>query len=223
MNIETLTKNLSPIYETILPFSGKKVLFTPFKVKDSKNISIILKEENKKACLNAMISVLKSNTENVIIDDLCLADAEYLYLQMRGKSVGEEITIKLQNGPYTFNIADIKTRNNFVDEQIIIKDGVYAKIKTPSIKDLLNGSMNEEIDVIKKYIKSVVVNNEIYDLNKFLSDEVKNLIENLPYSFIKKMEDIIKKQPELYISVPDESGEREVSGTLSFFTFLQTF
>ena len=77
MNIETLTKNLSPIYETILPFSGKKVLFTPFKVKDSKNISIILKEENKKKydeltnnifMLEEIIEELENKTNKILND-----------------------------------------------------------------------------------------------------------------------------------------------------------
>lgn len=222
IDINFLTKELSPTYETVLPFCKKTVSYTPFKVKDSKNISIILKEENKKLSLMAMVSVLKNNSSGINIDDLCLADAEYLYLHMRGKSIGEELNLKISNTPVKLNIADIKTRNSITTKTIPIKDGIFGTIKTPRIKDLLTVDFSDETSIIKKYLKSINIKNEIFDLDKFLPDELKKLVDNLPYSFVKEIEKISKEQPELYFSVMTEEGEKEVSGTLSFFTLLQT-
>ena len=104
-----------------------------------------------------------------------------------------------------------------------IKDDVFAYIKSPKVKDLIDVDLNDDISVIKKYIKSITIKNEIYDLNKFVTEDVKKLIDNLPYSFVKEIQNIIKEQPELYVTIPSENGEREVSGSLNFFTFLQTF
>jgi len=222
IDINFLTKELSPTYETTLPFSKKLVTFSPFKVKDSKNISIILKEENKKLSLMAMVNVLKNNVSGVDIDDLCLADAEYLYLQMRGKSVGEELNLKVFNESIKLNISDIKTRNTIVSKNIKIKDGINAVVKTPKIKDLLNVDFNDETALIKKYLKAITIKNEIFDLDKFIPNELKTLIENLPYSFVKELEKISKEQPELYFTVKTDEGDKEVCGTLSFFTLLQT-
>ncbi len=222
IDINFLTKELSPTYETVLPFSKKTVSYTPFKVKDSKNISIILKEENKKLSLMAMVTVLKNNSPGTNVDDLCLADAEYLYLHMRGKSVGEELNLKISNTPVKINISDIKTRNSITSKTVQIKDGIFGTIKTPRIKDLLTVDFADETAIIKKYLKSISIKNEIFDLDKFLPDDLKKLVDNLPYSFVKEIEKISKEQPELYFVVMTEEGEKEVSGTLSFFTLLQT-
>ena len=220
--IKNIIANLNPTYETILPVCQKTVTFVPFKVKDSKNISIILKEENKKLCLLAMVNILKSNTKGVDIDDLCLADAEYLYLKIRSKSVGEEINLSINEEKITINIDSIKVKNTLTDNTIQIKDGVFAKVKTPKIKKLLESDFNDEFSLFKKYIYAIVIKNEVYNLDTFITDEYKELIENLPYSFIKEIEKISKKQPELYAILSTKSGEREVSGTLNFFTLLQT-
>jgi predicted Zn-dependent protease with MMP-like domain len=222
MNIDELIKDLLPLYETTLPFSKKVVSYHPFKVKDAKNISIILKEENKRLSLNAMVSLLKANTKDLDVDDLCLADAEYLYLQMRGKSVGEEIVLKVNEKPFKLNINDIKYRNQLTEKIIKIKEGISVTLKTPKIKDLLLFENDDKILDTKKYIKNLVVKNEVFDVYKFVPEELKQLIENVPYSFLKDIEKFSKEQPELYFLFKDDEGEREVSGTLSFFTLLQT-
>jgi hypothetical protein len=223
MNIEDLSKELLPTYSAVLPFSKKTVTFNPFKVKDSKNIAIILREEDKKLCLIAMCDILKTNSCGINVDDLCLADAEYLYLKMRSKSVGEEINITFEKTNHTINIDDIKWRNSLTEKTIQIKDGIFAHIKSPKIKDLIDVDLNDDVSVMKKYIKSITIKNELYDLSKFVTEDVKKLIDNLPYSFVKEIQNVIKEQPELYVSIPVENGEREVSGSLNFFTFLQAF
>ena len=74
--LNELLKNFYVEYTTILPFSKTEVSFTPFKVKDAKNISIILQESNKKLSLKALIEIKKNNRKNGNIYELCLADDE---------------------------------------------------------------------------------------------------------------------------------------------------
>jgi len=223
MEIEEIKNLLLPTYECILPFSKKEVIYNPFKVKDIKNLTIILQEDNKKISFKAMIELLKNNTKNLDVNDICLADAEYLFLQIRGKSVGESVALKYNDESVKFNVNEIKHRNDFYDEEISISDKVSVRIKTPKVKDLLDIDFDDKFILIKKYIKEIKVNNQIYDLNKFIHDQIKDLIENLPYSFLQKMENIFKMQPELYITLSTKEGEKEVSGTLNFFTLHQSF
>ena len=72
---------------------------------------------------------------------------------------------------------------------------------------------------MKSIIKKVTTNGEIFYVNKFLSDEIKNLLDNLPMNVIPKLESFLKTQPELYVILKTQSGDKEVSGFLSFFTF----
>lgn len=215
--IESLS-SLLPTYSTTLPFSKQKVTFTPFKVKDAKNISIVLQEDNKKLALIAMVNVLKNCVSNLSINDLCLADAEYLFLQIRSKSIEEFITLIFNGKSNKLNINDIKFRNEICSQDIQIGPEIKICLETPKIKDLLLIDTLDKEDVLKSCIKKLYVKNEIYNTNKFVPEEFKNLIENLPLSFIVNAETFLKKQPELYVEIDFENEKKEVSGILNFFT-----
>jgi hypothetical protein len=90
-------------------------------------------------------------------------------------------------------------------------------ITTPTLKKLLNVDVNDNISYMKSVIESISFKNEVYDLEKFVSKEVKELVDNLPLSFLNEIEKI--KHPELYMNLLEEGKEVEVSGRLTFFTF----
>lgn len=214
-----LINDYLPTYTTELPFSKQKVQFTPFKVKDAKNIAIILQEDNKKLALIAMVSVLKNCTKDVSIHDLCIADAEYLFLQVRGKSIEEYITLVFNDTKKQFNINDLKTKNIIQSQEIVVGPNLKIVLETPKIKDLLNLETLNKEDVLKSCIKKLIVKNEIYDVNKFVPQELKETVDNLPLSFVMKTEDFMKSQPELYAEIEFNNEIKEVSGILNFFTY----
>jgi hypothetical protein len=211
--------DLLPTYSTELPFSKQKVLFTPFKVKDAKNISIILQEDNKKLALIAMVNVLKNCTKDVAIQDLCMADAEYLFLQIRSKSIEEFITLVFNETKKQVNINELRVRNQINSSEVIVGTNLKIVLETPKIKDLLNlDTLNKE-DLIKACVKKLIVKNEIYYTNKFVPDELKNITDNLPISFMVKVDEFLKNQPELYVEIEFNDEKKEVSGILNFFTY----
>jgi hypothetical protein len=217
-----LVKNLSSFiqsYETHLPFSNKKVTFTPFKVKDAKALAIVLQEDNKKIALKNMVDLLRSCTSEIVIEDLCLADAEFLFLQIRSKSVDEMLNLIHNNEKIQINIDEIKFRNSLSKEQILLGNNINLVLETPTVRDLLKiDSFNKE-EYRKSFIKQIVINNEIYKVNKFVPEELKNILDNLPLSIVPKLDSFTKKQPELYLKMQLQDGESEVSGLLSFFIF----
>lgn len=208
-----------PTYETNLPFSKEKVCFKPFKVKDAKNIGIILQEDNKKLALRAMIDLIKQNAPECNILDLCLADAEFLFLQIRSKSVDEILNLVKNNEKIQVNISAIRHRNEIKTEKISIGDNITIFLKTPTIKNLLKLDTLENEELFKASIEKIIVKNEIYHLNKFVTEEIKNIIENLPLSVLPKIDKFLKNQPELYVNLNFANDETEVSGILNFFTF----
>jgi hypothetical protein len=219
MDILNSLNNLLPVYETVLPFSKQKVIFSPFKVKDAKNISILLEEKNKKLALNAMIDLIKSNSKNADILNLCLADAEYLFLQIRSKSVDEQLNLLINQEKVQVFIPDILHRNEIHERSISIGKDLYIHLETPTIKNLLKLENLEKEDILKALITKVVIKGEIFYINKFLSDELKNLLDNLPMNVLPELEDFLSKQPELYLNIKTQNVEREVRGILSFFIF----
>jgi hypothetical protein len=217
MNLLENLNSFLPVYATELPFSKQVVSFTPFKVKDAKNISVVLQEENKLISLKALYEILKNSTRGVVIDDLCLADAEYLFLMIRGKSIEEKINLLMNNKPVIIRINDIKWKNELVSQEIKISNELSFKIETPVLKDLLKLKQFSKKDFLLCSIKTITANKEIYDVEKFVTDDIKQFLENMPISVLNELEKI--NHPELYVNVSDNETESEVSGLLTFFTF----
>lgn len=219
MNSIPAIDSLLPQYETVLPFSKQTAVFTPFRVKDAKNISIILQEEDKVSAFRSMVNLLISNTRDIDINELCLADAEFLFLQIRGKSVDERLNLVYKDQKIQVFISEIKPRNTIVTESIAISNDLHLTLETPKIKDLLKLKSYDKNDLVKLCIKKLVIKNEIYNTSKYLPDELHQLIDNLPISVMTKIDEFLLKQPELYLNLPTDDGEQEVSGFLRFFTY----
>lgn len=218
---DLLTKldELLPTYETTLPFSKQTIKFKPFKVKDAKTIGIILQEDNKKLALNAMIDLIKNSAPECNVFNLCLADAEYLFLQIRSKSVDEVLNLIKNNEKIQVNISSVKHRNEIKKETIAIGNGISMSLKTPTIKQLLSLKSLDKEELFKCSIEKVMVNNEVYDFKKYVSEEIQKTLDNLPLSVIPRIDKFLKEQPELYIDLKLNSEEMEVSGILNFFIF----
>jgi hypothetical protein len=208
-----------PEYETTLPISKQTVSFSPFRVKDAKAITTILQEDNKKLALKNMVELLKSYTKESDIEELCLADAEYLFLQVRSKSVDEILNLIYNGKKVQVNINEIKARNEFCEEEIKVGNDITLVLTTPKLKSILRLNSLDKEELIKSCIQKVIVKNEIYKVNKFVTEEIKQVIENLPLSVLPKIEAFLKKQPELYLSLQLEEEKKEVSGILNFFTY----
>ena len=92
-----LPKISTPTYELELPSTGQKVKYRPFLVKEEKVLVIALESEDNKQITNAIKAVLKSciQTRGIKVESLPTFDIEYLFLNIRGKSVGEELEVNI--------------------------------------------------------------------------------------------------------------------------------
>jgi len=223
MNIISELNNVLPFYSIELPVSKITVQFTPFKVKDIKNISIILQENNKKIAYDAMITVLKNNTKlsEKELYNLCLADAEYLFLYIRSKSIDEVLNLIFNDQKIKINISEIKIKNSLQNKTIDIGDSIKLFLKTPNIK-LLNKLDNfEKNDYFKACIQKLSIKNEIYDCQKYIPGEIKDILDNMPIKVLNELETFIKNEPELFVNLEDKKTNevKEVCGILNFFIF----
>ena len=92
-----LPKISTPTYELELPSTGQKVKYRPFLVKEEKVLVIALESEDNKQITNAIKAVLKAciQTRGIKVESLPTFDIEYLFLNIRGKSVGEELEVNI--------------------------------------------------------------------------------------------------------------------------------
>lgn len=220
MDILNNLKSYIPSYEIKLPVSNKTVSFTPFKVKDAKNLAVILEEKNKKLALKAMVEILKNNSSGIEINDLSLVEAEFLFLKIRSKSIDEVISVLYENKKYKINIDDIICKNNLTNKLLKLNEIITIDVRIPCIGELVKLDSFEKEDLYISMIDKVIIKNEVYSVKKYVPEEIKKILENLPLNILKSLDIFLEEQPKLIYNLKLDSGEiKEVSGTLDFFTY----
>ena len=137
----------TPSYELELPSSGKKIKYRPFLVKEEKLLVLALESEDTKEISTAIKAVLKSciQTRGVKVEQLPTFDIEYLFLNIRGKSVGEDIELNLicpddneTNVPVVINIDDIEIQKSEDHERRIALDkNLMMELRYPSLEQFI--------------------------------------------------------------------------------------
>ena len=165
-----LPKIATPTYELILPSTKKPIKYRPFLVKEEKILILAMESESQEEITNAVKNTLKDCivTRGIKIESLPSFDIEYLFLNIRAKSVGEsvELTITCPDDnetkvDVTVNIDEI---NVLVPEghtsEVKVDDNITVKMKYPSLQEFINnnfdfGSQNNSKEVIDKSFEVV--------------------------------------------------------------------
>ena len=134
-----LPKINTPTYELVLPSSGKKIKYRPFLVREEKILIMALETEDQKQITRAVIDILSSCiiTKGIKLDKLATFDIEYLFLNVRSKSVGEQIEVNVTcpddektSVPITIDIDSIKIEKNKKHTNIVkLDDSLSLKLR----------------------------------------------------------------------------------------------
>ena len=211
-----LPKVSTPVFELDLISSNKKIKYRPFLVKEEKSLLIALESGEEKTILNTLKNVLKSCViSRVKIDDLPSFDLEFLFLNIRGKSVGESVELLVtceDDGetqvPLTIQMSDIKL--DITDEHsdtIDLGDDLHLKMKYPSFSqfaennffpskvkdDLLDKAFGNVVDCIDQIYNS----DEAWSGSDCTKKELMDFIEQLSSSQFQKIEEFFTSMPKL--------------------------
>ena len=236
-----LPKISTPSYELVIPSNKKKIKFRPFLVKEEKVLIIAMESQDNKQIANAIKDVLSACilTRGVKINDLSTFDIEYLFLNIRGKSVGEEVEVMVtcpDDGetqvPTVINLDDIKVQVNDKHSQDIVLDGEYTlRMKYPSMEEFIktNFSSDGEVDVddtfklIASCVEQVYSEEESWAGADCTKKELSDFVESLNSKQFKDIERFFDTMPKLSHTVkvinPKTKKENEVvlEGLQSFF------
>lgn len=201
-----------PQYTLNLPISKITCKFRPFVVREEKILLMALQTKDINGINNAMRNVILACTNDTLdTKKLCSADAEYAFLQIRAKSIGEEVKPQVAcsncktTTPVKIKLDDINVKNANkpkIDETIKLSDNLALVMRYPSIHDFDYSKNEVEIafELAKKCIESVVLDDQVHSISdidpKNMSDFVDNL---LPDQFARIME-FIQSTPELRYS-----------------------
>ena len=202
-------------YELKLPSNGKTIKYRPFLVREEKILILALESENQKQITTAVKQVIKECvlTKGIKVDQLPSFDIEYLFLNIRGKSVGESIELMVTCGddgktevPVTVLIDDIEvSTNDEHDTDIELSDGYSVKMKYPSLNQFIetNFSQDDEDAVEKSFemiatsIDMVYNDKDMFAASECTKKELKEWVESLTSAQFQKIEQFFETMPKL--------------------------
>ena len=236
-----LPKIATPTYELELPSTQKKVRYRPFLVKEEKVLLIALESEDTKEITNAIRAVIKSCvlTRGIKVETLPTFDIEYLFLNIRGKSVGEVIEVNLicpddgvtevkKNIP----IDDIQIqRTDGHTNQIKLDDNIMMELKYPSLDQFIKNNfdfaegnqMDQSFELIGTCIDKIYTEEEVWTASDCTKKELTEFLESMNSSQFKEIENFFETMPKLTHTIkvknPNTENENDVvlEGLASFF------
>ena len=211
-----LPKITTAEYELKLPSSGKTIKYRPFLVKEEKILILSLESEDRKQITNAVKQVLKECvlTKGVTIGHLPSFDIEYLFLNVRAKSVGETIDLVVTCGddgktevPVTVPIDEIKViKSDDHSQDIELSDGYTVRMKYPSLQQFIENNFTEvegedlvdkSFDMVANTIDMVYNDEEMFSASECTKKELKEWVETLTSAQFQKIEKFFETMPKL--------------------------
>ena len=235
-----LPKISTPTYELVLPSSGRKIKYRPFLVKEEKILIIALESQDQKQIGNSIKSILSNCilTRGTKVDKLSTFDIEYLFLNVRGKSVGEQIEVMVTcpddektQVPMSINIDSIKVEKSKDHKTDIKLDEQFTlKMRYPSLNEFIktNFSVDEmkvddTFDLIASCIDQIYSEEESWTQEDCTKKEMVEFLEQLNSSQFKEIETFFETMPKLSHKVkvknPNTGVESEIvlEGLQNFF------
>ena len=236
-----LPKIATPTYELELPSTGETIKYRPFLVKEEKLLVLALESEDTKQITNAIKAVLKSciQSKGVKVEALPTFDIEYLFLNIRGKSVGEEIEVNVicpddekTQVPVSINIDDIEMQ--FSDDhtnKIKLDDNLMMEMKYPSLDEFIKNNfdfketnqMDQSFALIASCIDKIYNEEEVWATADCTKKEVNDFLEQMNSSQFKEIETFFETMPKLSHTISVTNPKTKVKsdvlpeGLASFF------
>ena len=235
-----LPKIATPYYIHELPSTGEEIEYRPFLVKEEKILVLAMESQDTKQITKAIKDVIKSCVKSKVkVEDLPTFDIEYLFLNIRGKSVGEEVEVRIicpDDGetevPVTVPIDEIKVQKNpDHNRDIKLDDHLTMRMKYPSLDQFVseNFDLSDDIgiektfDLISSCIETIYNEDEAWSSADVTKKELSEFLEQLNTSQFKDIEQFFETMPKLSYKVevtnPKTKKKSEVvlEGISSFF------
>ena len=236
-----LPKISTPTYELELPSTGKTIKYRPFLVKEEKLLVLALESDDSKEITNAIKAVLKDciQTRGVKVETLPTFDIEYLFLNIRGKSVGEDIEVNVLCPDDGETYAEVQISIDEIEvvkdkehnKQIKIDDKLMMEMRYPSLDQFVksnfsfNGDnqVDQSFDLIASCIDKVYSEEEAWTSDDFTKKEVTEFLEQMNSSQFKDIESFFATMPKLRHEVEvlnpktKKSSKVVLEGLASFF------
>lgn len=224
-------------FELNIPSTDEKIKYRPFLVKEEKLLIQAQEEDKPESMTNALRTIIDNCTFNKLdIDTMPSFDLEYLFLNIRAKSVGEIAKIKViapdDNKTYVDVDVDLTKINVHVDvehtNKIELTDNVGVVMTYPTLEmfsEYGNSGVTTDnmFNVMSKCILQIYDGDDVYDREDTADQDRKEFLENLTQEQFLKVQNFFNTMPRLKheISVTNpktkKKGKVTIEGLRSFF------
>jgi hypothetical protein len=238
-----LPKINTPTYELELPSTGKKIKYRPFLVREEKILLLALESEDMKQITDSVVSILSDCiiTRGVKVSDLSTFDIEYLFLNVRARSVGESVEVNITcpddnttTVPVEIDLDSIKIAKDKNHKNTIkLDDKLSMKLKYPSLDQFIDSNfetsndaseVDKSMSMVVSCIDMVYDDEESWDASDCTKKELEEFLEQLNSKQFKEIETFFTTMPKLSHTVkvtnPNTKVKSDVvlEGLASFFS-----
>ena len=225
-----LPKIVTPSFELTLPSNGKKIKYRPFLVKEEKILILAIESNSMKDITRAIKDILKNCilTKDVKVDELPTFDIEYLFLNIRARSIGESIDLVITcpddektkvNSKIYIDEIEVK-KNDEHDINIKIDDTYTMKMKYPSLDQFIDenfvfeGQSDNSFEIIASCIDMVYSEEEAWEAKDCSKKELLEFVEQLNSMQFKQIEKFFDTMPQLSHEIEVENPNTKVKSTV---------
>ena len=222
----------TPTYELEIPSIKKTIKYRPFLVKEEKILIIAMESEDSKQIADAVKNVISNCliTRGIKIEKLSTFDIEYLFLNIRGKSVGETVDVLItcpDDGvtkvPVSINLDEIKVEvSDQHSRDIKLVDALTMRMKYPSMQEFIKSnfsntndvSVDDTFDLICSCIEQVYSEEESWNASDFSNKDLIQFLEQLTSNQFKEIEKFFETMPKLSHTVNLKNPNTDVESTV---------
>jgi len=203
--------NDKPMYEVVVPSSQETFKFRPFLVKEQKNLLIAYESQDPKQILNSMLNSIETCVPEIKINELATFDVDYIFTQIRAKSVGETATVLSacvecnEQNEVKINLEDIKMQSSKIKSKTIkITDSISIHMKYPTYRDMIanpdylkkDGSQTEILfNSIISCMNSVQSGDDNIVISEEPKEEVEKFVNSLTNEQLTKITEFVEDMP----------------------------
>jgi len=226
-----LPKINTPTYELTLPSNGKKIKYRPFLVREEKILIMALETEDQKQITDAVVEILDAciMTRGVKVQNLATFDIEYIFLNVRSKSVGETINVNIicpddekTSVEIPIDLESIKVKKDKSHTNIVkIDDNLSLKLKYPSMEQFIENNFESTDETIKNTMKLITSSIDIifseeesWNASESTQKELEEFIEQLNSKQFQTIEKFFDTMPKLSHRVKVTNPKTNVESTV---------
>ena len=230
-----LPKINNVLYDLELPSSGEVVEYRPFLVKEEKILLMALEGKDEKEMVKAIKQIITQcvTTEKFNVNKLAMVDLEYLFLNIRGKAVGDVSTISLEHKcgeviSLDIDLSKVEIVNNKnISDLVNLTDDIMIRLKPPSLDSVIGAANKSQIELVMEIVRECLVEiiqgKDVFSAQDHTKEELDEFLNSLNSGQFQKIqtyyESLPKMKQDIEYTCPKcgETKKETLEGLASFF------